>query len=48
MLAGQPEELVQRLRDLEKEGLNQIMFLPLPDHQYSIVEDFARRVMERY
>ena len=48
VLAGQPEELIERLRGLEKEGLNQIMFLPLPDLQYRIVEDFARQVMERY
>ena len=47
-LAGQPEELVERIRELEKEGLNQIMFLPRLDLQYRQLEDFTRQVMERY
>ncbi len=47
-LAGQPEEIVERIRELEREGLSQIMFLPRLDLQYRQLEDFTRRVMERY
>ena len=48
VMAGQPGELIERLRELEKEGLNQIMFLPTLELQYRVLEDFARQVMERY
>ena len=47
-LAGQPEELVERIRELEREGLSQLMFLPKLDLQYRQIEDFTRQVMERY
>ena len=47
-LVGEAEALIERLRELEREGLNQIMFLPTLEMQYPMVEDFARRVMEKY
>ena len=47
-LVGQPGELIERLRELEQEGLNQIMFLPTLELQYRVLEDFARQVMEQY
>lgn len=46
-IVGQAEEIVERLRDLERQGLNQIMFLPPVEHQYRMIEDFARKVMRR-
>jgi alkanesulfonate monooxygenase SsuD/methylene tetrahydromethanopterin reductase-like flavin-dependent oxidoreductase (luciferase family) len=47
-LAGPPGELIDRLRDYEREGLQQMLFLGPLDQQYRMVEDFARQVMERY
>lgn len=44
-VVGRPEEVVERMRDLERQGLNQIMFLPPVEHQYKLVEDFARKIM---
>ncbi|MCH7476852.1 MAG: hypothetical protein IIA14_01975 [SAR324 cluster bacterium] len=46
-MAGQPGERIERLRELEKEGLNQIMFLPNFGLRYRVLEDSARQVMER-
>lgn len=46
-VVGKPEEIVERLRELEQQGLNQIMFLPPVSHQYRVIEDFARKVMEK-
>lgn len=46
-LVGTPDELVERLRDLERQGLRQLMFLPSVGNQYRLVETFARQVMER-
>lgn len=46
-IVGTPAELIERIRDLEKQGLNQLMFLPSVVHQYRLVETFARQVMAR-
>ncbi len=44
-IAGQPEEIRDRLRDLESQGLDGIAFsLPL-EKMYRQIEDFSRRVM---
>jgi len=46
-LIGTPEELVQRIRALEGEGLNQIIVYPPLDRMYRVTEDFAEKVMAR-
>jgi alkanesulfonate monooxygenase SsuD/methylene tetrahydromethanopterin reductase-like flavin-dependent oxidoreductase (luciferase family) len=46
-LAGQPGEIVERLKELESQGLDAINFILPPDRQYRVTEDFARRVMAR-
>jgi alkanesulfonate monooxygenase SsuD/methylene tetrahydromethanopterin reductase-like flavin-dependent oxidoreductase (luciferase family) len=46
-LAGRPEELVERIRALEADGLRQIMLYPPLNRQYRVIEDFAERVMAR-
>ena len=47
-LAGQPGEIVERLKELESQGLDAVNFILPPDRQYRVTEDFARRVMARY
>ena len=44
-LAGQPTEIVERLRALEKEGLDGVNFMPTIEQQYRLTEDFARKVI---
>ncbi len=46
-LAGTPDELVERVRHLEREGLRQIMLYPPLNRQYRVIEDFAAKVMAR-
>jgi alkanesulfonate monooxygenase SsuD/methylene tetrahydromethanopterin reductase-like flavin-dependent oxidoreductase (luciferase family) len=46
-LTGEPDELVERVRALEKQGLGQIMLYPPLNRQYRVIEDFADRVMAR-
>ena len=46
-LAGTPEEIVERVRTLETEGLRQIMLYPPLNRQYRVIEDFASMVMSR-
>ncbi len=46
-LAGQPGEIVERLKELESQGLDGINFILPPDRQYRVTEDFARRVMAK-
>jgi alkanesulfonate monooxygenase SsuD/methylene tetrahydromethanopterin reductase-like flavin-dependent oxidoreductase (luciferase family) len=46
-IAGTPGELVERIRDLERQGLKQLMFLPSVVNQYRLVETFSRKVMAR-
>ena len=41
-LAGVPESIVERVRDLESQGLSQIMLYPPLNRQYRVIEDFAR------
>ncbi len=47
-MEGQPGERIEGLREPEKEGLNQIMFLPTLELQHRVLEHFARQVIERY
>ena len=46
-LTGVPEELVEQVRALERQGLRQIMLYPPLNRQYRVIEDFADRVMAR-
>lgn len=46
-IAGQPEEIVERLRELEKDGLHGINFIPTLKQQYRLIEDFARKVIAK-
>jgi alkanesulfonate monooxygenase SsuD/methylene tetrahydromethanopterin reductase-like flavin-dependent oxidoreductase (luciferase family) len=46
-LAGPPQELVERLHELERQGLQQIMLYPPLNRQYRVIEDFADQVMAR-
>lgn len=47
-LAGTPEELVEQLQTLEREGLRQVMLYPPLNRQYRVIEDFAEQVMGRF
>ena len=46
-LTGTPEELVERVKELERQGLRQIMLYPPLNRQYRVIEDFAEQVMAR-
>jgi 5,10-methylenetetrahydromethanopterin reductase len=46
-LAGRPAEIVEQLRELERQGLQAINFITPLDTQYRVMEDFARQVMSR-
>jgi len=39
--------LIEQLRQLEREGLTQIMLYPPLNRQYRVIEDFAERVLRR-
>ncbi len=44
-ICGHPEEVAERIHQLEREGLDGMVFALAPDQQYRVIEDFARRVM---
>lgn len=46
-LTGTAGELVDQVRELERQGLRQIMLYPPLNRQYRIIEDFAEQVMAR-
>jgi alkanesulfonate monooxygenase SsuD/methylene tetrahydromethanopterin reductase-like flavin-dependent oxidoreductase (luciferase family) len=46
-IAGQPEAIVERLRELAGQGLDAVAFIAPLEQQYRMVEDFSRRVMAR-
>ena len=46
-LVGTPEEIIEQIRQLERAGLKHLMLLPSFETQYSVIEDFARNVMEK-
>ena len=46
-IAGQPEEIVEQLHDLEKQGLDGINFIPPQEQRYRVIEDFSRKVMAK-
>ena len=46
-LTGAPAELVEQVRELERQGLTQMMLYPPLNRQYRVIEDFAANVMAR-
>ena len=46
-IAGRPQEIVEQLQELERQGLHAIAFIPQLEKQYRAIEDFARQVMSR-
>jgi alkanesulfonate monooxygenase SsuD/methylene tetrahydromethanopterin reductase-like flavin-dependent oxidoreductase (luciferase family) len=46
-IAGQPEEMVEQLRVLEKQGLGAINFIAPLEQQYRLIEDFSKNVISR-
>jgi alkanesulfonate monooxygenase SsuD/methylene tetrahydromethanopterin reductase-like flavin-dependent oxidoreductase (luciferase family) len=45
---GQPEEVVEQLRDLEHRGVNEVVLTFPPGPSYRALEDFSRKVIEKY
>jgi len=46
-LAGQPEEIIEQLRELELQGLNAISFITPDEMTYRVYEDFSRKVIAK-
>ena len=46
-LVGTADELVERIHELEGQGLQELMFATGVDEKWRFAEDFARRVMAR-
>jgi 5,10-methylenetetrahydromethanopterin reductase len=46
-VVGEPPELIERLRQLEREGLKQITFHPPFEGRYEVMEKFSRMVIEK-
>jgi alkanesulfonate monooxygenase SsuD/methylene tetrahydromethanopterin reductase-like flavin-dependent oxidoreductase (luciferase family) len=44
-LVGTPEELVEQVRDLERQGLQELMFATGVDEKWELAERFSREVM---
>ena len=47
-LVGTADELVERIRELEHEGLQELMFATGVDAKWRLAEDLARQVMARF
>jgi alkanesulfonate monooxygenase SsuD/methylene tetrahydromethanopterin reductase-like flavin-dependent oxidoreductase (luciferase family) len=46
-LAGTAGELIEQLRELERQGLKQVSLYPPLNRQYRVIEDFSEQVMAR-
>ena len=46
-IAGQPDEIVEQLKNLEKQGLDAVNFIAPLEQQYRLIEDFAYNVISR-
>ena len=46
-IAGQPDEMVEQLKNLEKQGLDAVNFIAPLEQQYRLVEDFAYNIISR-
>ncbi len=47
-LVGTPEEIIQQMRALEKNGIKEINWLPAADYQKNVWRDFAEMVMPAF
>jgi alkanesulfonate monooxygenase SsuD/methylene tetrahydromethanopterin reductase-like flavin-dependent oxidoreductase (luciferase family) len=47
-IVGTPGEVVAQLREMERNGLNEINLLPAADWQRSVWRDFAELVMPSF
>ncbi len=47
-IAGQPEEMVEQLLELESQGLDAVNFIAPLQQQYRLIEDFAYNVMSKF
>lgn len=48
ILAGEPDQIIARLREAEAAGLREITLLPPMDHARRVFQDFAHHVIARY
>ena len=48
ILAGEPDEIIHRLREAEAAGLREITLLPPMDFARKVFRDFAEQVIKRY
>lgn len=46
-IIGEPPELIERLQDLDRQGLKQVTFHPPFARRYEVMEKFSRAVMEK-
>ena len=46
-IIGTADEVIERLRDLESQGMKHLFFMPTLAAQYQVAEDFSRLVMRR-
>ena len=46
-IAGQPEEMVEQIKELESQGLDGINFIAPLEQQYRLIEDFAYNVISK-
>ncbi len=46
-LVGSAEELIEEIKELERQGLQELMFAAGTDAKWRFAEDFARQVMEK-
>jgi 5,10-methylenetetrahydromethanopterin reductase len=47
-LIGQPEEVVEQIQELERQGLQEIMWATATGGKWRFAEDFARKVMSKF
>jgi alkanesulfonate monooxygenase SsuD/methylene tetrahydromethanopterin reductase-like flavin-dependent oxidoreductase (luciferase family) len=47
-IIGTPEEIIGQVRDLEKQGLNEVNLLPAADYARHVYRDFAELVMPAF
>src|SRR5262249_57653678 len=47
-LVGEADDLIERIRELERGGLRELMFATGVDEKWRFSEEFARRVVARY
>lgn len=47
-MTSTPDELLDRLRSLEREGVRQVAFIPTPDNLESFVREFGEMIIARF